>query len=71
MEEITRQPVNNRRRKIIALIVFAVVAVIGIITVYFYLQYKSTHITTDDAFVDGNIHTIASKSPRELSKIFM
>ncbi len=60
MEEI-RQPVNKPRKKIIALIVFTAVAVIGIITVYFYLQYKSTHITTDDAFVDGNIHTIASK----------
>lgn len=60
MEE-TGQPVNKPRKKIIALIVFTAVAVIGIITVYFYLQYKSTHITTDDAFVDGNIHTIASK----------
>src|SRR4030043_678613 len=60
MEE-ARQPVNNRRRKIIALIVFTVFTVIGIISVYFFLQYKSTHITTDDAFVDGNIHTIASR----------
>jgi membrane fusion protein (multidrug efflux system) len=60
MEEI-RQPVKNRRRKIIALIVFTAVAVLGIITVYFYLQYKSTHITTDDAFVEGHIYTIASK----------
>lgn len=60
MEE-ARQPVNNRRKKIIALIVFTVFTVIGIITVYFYLQYKSTHITTDDAFVEGNIHTIASR----------
>ena len=24
-------------------------------------RYKATHITTDDAYVDGSIHTIASK----------
>ncbi len=68
MEEI-RQPVNKRRRKIVALIVFAAIVIIGIITVYFYLQYKSTHITTDDAFVDGNIHTVASKIPGTVKNI--
>ncbi|MEW6416580.1 MAG: HlyD family secretion protein [Nitrospirota bacterium] len=71
MEEKTIQPVNKRRRKIIALIVFAAVAVIGIITVYFYLQYKSTHITTDDAFVDGNIHTIASKVAGTVKNVYV
>ena len=71
MEEKTIQPVNKRRRKIIALIVLAVIAVIGIITVYFYLQYKSTHITTDDAFVDGNIHTIASKVPGTVKNVYV
>jgi membrane fusion protein (multidrug efflux system) len=70
MEETT-QPVNKRRRKIVALIVFAAIAVIGLITVYFYLQYKSTHITTDDAFVDGNIHTIASKVPGTVKNIYV
>lgn len=70
MEE-ARQPVNNRRRKIIALIVFAVFAVIGIITVYFYLQYKSTHITTDDAFVDGHIYTIASKIDGTVKTVYV
>ena len=42
-------------------IVFTGVAIAGIIIIYFYLQYIHTHITTDDAFIDGNIHTIASK----------
>jgi membrane fusion protein (multidrug efflux system) len=70
MEETT-QPVNKRRRKIVALIVFAAIAVIGLITVYFYLQYKSTHIATDDAFVDGNIHTIASKVPGTVKNIYV
>ncbi len=66
MDEIKQnegdQPVNNNpKRKKAALIVFAVLAVIAAVVVYFYLQYKSTHITTDDAFIDGHIHTIAAK----------
>jgi membrane fusion protein (multidrug efflux system) len=52
---------NNRKRKVMAAIVFTSVAVIGIIAIFFYLQYKNTHISTDDAFIDGHIHTIASK----------
>jgi len=35
----------------------------GAVILYFYLQYKKTHITTDDAFVDGRVHVIASKVP--------
>ncbi len=60
MEEI-KQPVNNHRRNFIALGVFAVLAVIGAVAVLFYIQYKNTHISTDDAFVEGRIHVIASK----------
>ncbi len=55
-------PLNNgRKRKRAALVVFASLAIIGAVVVFFYLQYKSTHITTDDAFIDGHIHTIAAK----------
>ena len=60
MEEV-KQTINNTKRKTIALSVFTAIAIIGIITAYFYLRYKDTHITTDDAFVEGHIHTIASK----------
>jgi membrane fusion protein (multidrug efflux system) len=60
MEEI-KQPANNHKRNIIALGVFAVLAVIGAVAVFFYIQYKNTHISTDDAFVEGRLHVIASK----------
>ncbi|HWR58403.1 MAG TPA: HlyD family secretion protein [Thermodesulfovibrionales bacterium] len=64
MEEIKQtetgtQPGNHKRK--IAAGVFAILAVIVAIAVYFYIQYKDTHISTDDAFVDGHIHIIASK----------
>ena len=52
---------NNNKKKKIGFIVLAIVILIGAITLFFYLRYKATHITTDDAFVDGDIHTIASK----------
>ena len=56
------QPVrNNHRRNIIALGVFTVLAVIGALAVFLYIQYKNTHIATDDAFVEGRIHVVASK----------
>lgn len=58
MDEV--RTINNKRKKA-AIIVFSAIALIGAIILYFYLSYKATHITTDDAFVDGRIHTIASK----------
>ena len=64
MDEIKQEEAkqfNNYKRKITATIVFTVVAIIGIVSVYFYVQYKSTHISTDDAFIDGDIYTIAPK----------
>jgi membrane fusion protein, multidrug efflux system len=52
---------NNNKHKKLGLAILAIVIIIGAITIFFYLRYKATHITTDDAFVDGHIHTIASK----------
>ena len=69
--EDARHPSTNRRKKIIALIVFTAIAIVGIITAYFYIRYKTTHITTDDAFVDGHIHTIASKVPGTVKNIYV
>ena len=48
-------------KKKIAFIVFALIGIIAIVSVYIYVQYKSTHISTDDAFIDSDIYTIASK----------
>ncbi len=59
---------NNNRKKI-SIIVFIALTVIGAVTVYFYLRHKATHISTDDAFVEGHIHTIASKVSGTVKKI--
>lgn len=61
---------NNRRKKI-AIIVFCAVFLIGALTLFFYINYKATHISTDDAFVDGSIHTIASKISGTVKTIYV
>src|SRR5208337_97154 len=65
---------NNKEgasKKKIALAVFAALGVFGAVVLYFYLGYKATHITTDDAFIDGHIHTIASKIPGTVKDVFV
>jgi membrane fusion protein (multidrug efflux system) len=52
---------NNRRRKIVAFIIFPILIVMGAVALFFYREYKATHISTDDAFVDGRVHIIASR----------
>jgi membrane fusion protein (multidrug efflux system) len=51
----------NGRRKKIAIVFFILLFAAGIGTVFFYMEYQKTHISTDDAFVSGRVHVIASK----------
>ncbi len=62
---------NGNNRKKMALVVFAALGVLGAVILYFYLSYKATHITTDDAFIDGHVHTIASKIPGTVKNLFV
>ncbi len=73
MEEtkIDESKTNNNNKKKIGLIVLGVIILVGAVVVFFYLRYKATHITTDDAFVDGNIHTIASKVPGTVKQVYV
>jgi membrane fusion protein (multidrug efflux system) len=62
---------NNNKHKELSLIVLGIVILMGLLTLFFYLRYKATHITTDDAFVDGHIHTIASKVKGTVKNIYV
>ncbi len=62
---------NQTSRKKKAMIVFAVLAIVGALAVFFYIRYKSTHISTDDAFIDGHIHTIAPKISGTVKSIYV
>jgi membrane fusion protein (multidrug efflux system) len=59
---------DNTKRKYVILpgIVVFLLVVVGIC---FYMEYKETHITTDDAFVAGSIHLIASKIPGSVEAV--
>lgn len=61
MEEVKPQG-NGNRRKFAALFIIAALAVI-IIVLFMYVQYMKTRIATDDAYIEGNVHVIASKVP--------
>ncbi len=58
IEEPGRPARNKKRVAVVLLIIFGIIAAIGI---FIYVEYKKTHISTDDAFIDGNVHTIAPK----------
>jgi len=61
MEEPKKENGSNHKKKKIAGVVFAVLLLVGAVIMFFYLSYKATHISTDDAFVDGTTYTIAPK----------
>ena len=60
---------NGNRRKTVALVIFSAIFIIAALSVFFYLRYKTTHISTDDAYIEGRIHTIASKIPGTVKKV--
>lgn len=55
------QTENNNTKKKRALRIVGAIVVAGLVAGSFYSSYRRTHISTDDAFIEGNIHTIASK----------
>ena len=59
MESMQEIVSHYKRRLSILLLVIMILTVI--VSVYFYIQYKKTYVTTDDAYVTGRIHTIAAK----------
>ncbi len=73
MEETEPQKTkaNNNSKKKLGLVVLMVVVIIGAVSLFFYLGYKATHITTDDAYVDGSIHSIASKVTGTVTNIYI
>ena len=62
-EKENQNNANNQKRKKLAFILMLAICIAGIAAVYVYTNYKKTHISTDDAYVTGRIHVIASKVP--------
>ena len=53
-----------------ALIIVAAVLIVGALSFYAYIRYRNTHISTDDAFVTGRVHVVASKVPGTVKSVF-
>ncbi len=70
MEEKKEKP-NRGRKKLAAFILLPIIIILGGVVLYLYIQYKETHISTDDAFVDGRVHVIASKVPGTLKALYI
>lgn len=68
---VEMEGITNNKRKKIAAIVFSVMAVIGALILFFYVRYKSTHITTDNAYVEGFIHIVSSKVSGTVMAIYV
>lgn len=63
MGEAADKTTPDRRKKKVALGVFAAFWLIAALAVFLFMRYKSTHISTDDAFIEGRVHAVASKIP--------
>ncbi len=65
-----RNAIDNRRKKAALIVFFGTVAILAIIGLI-YVQYKKTHISTDDAFIRGSIHTISPRISGTVFKVYI
>lgn len=59
MEE-EKKPNNGRKKKIL-LAMFSAAALLVVVGLFIYVSYGKTHISTDDAYIEGRVYTIAAK----------
>jgi len=72
MEETKNQADDSgRRKKKTAAVSFLVFIVVGAIALYFYLDYKATHISTDDAYVDGRIYPVSPRIAGTVKAVYV
>jgi membrane fusion protein (multidrug efflux system) len=65
-----KELINNHKRKFIASVVFPLLLIMGVLGVHYYKEYRKMYVTTDDAFVTGRIHVIASKVPGTVGALY-
>ena len=63
MTDTVPAPGNNNRKKRKAFTIFTGVVIIGLAVGIWYRGYSRAHLSTDDAFVKGAIHLVASRVP--------
>ncbi len=63
------RPKNSRRRKAMTMFLAASLVTIG--ASGFYWWYRQTHITTDDAFVEGRIHPVSARIQGKVAEVLV
>jgi len=58
---MAEEQTGNGPKKKKAFMIVGIVVAIGLTAGWFYNGYRKTHISTDDAFIDGDIYTIAAR----------
>jgi membrane fusion protein (multidrug efflux system) len=71
MAEQQQAPNTNGQKKKKAFLIVGTVVLVGLVAGFLYSQYRKTHISTDDAFIDGNVHTIAAKVSGTVKNIYV
>ncbi len=64
-----REMMNNNKKRFALILVFALL-IACVAGVYYYREYRKKYVTTDDAFVTGRIHVIASKIPGTVKAVY-
>jgi membrane fusion protein (multidrug efflux system) len=66
-EENTKMKLPKRK----TLTILAAVGIVGALIGGFYWQYTRTHISTDDAYIQGSIYTISFRVPGTVSQVLV
>ncbi len=62
-------PQNNKNKKLIFLLVITVVVIAA--SAFAYITYNRNRITTDDAYIEGRIHSIAAKIYGTVKQVYI
>jgi membrane fusion protein, multidrug efflux system len=61
----------NKENKLSLTYLALAIGIAAIICIAFYMYYRATRISTDDAYIEGDIHTIASKVSGTVKVIYI
>jgi membrane fusion protein, multidrug efflux system len=62
---------NNNHKKTKMLVIFGLVVLLGVVFAVAYFVRNLTRITTDDAYIEGRIHSVAAKVPGTVMKVYV
>jgi membrane fusion protein, multidrug efflux system len=65
-----RKMMDNNKKRFALFLVFALM-IVCVAGVFYYREYRTRYVTTDDAYVTGRIHVIASKVPGTVRTVYV